>query len=84
MVKVFTKQEKKKSNIQVNGKKAYDMDLEKWYSNQKEFMKDISKKDINVVGEKWFILQEIIMKENGLMRKKMVMELNIGLILIKK
>ena len=60
------------------------MDLEKWYSNQKEFMKDISKKDINVVGEKWFILQEIIMKENGLMRKKMVMELNIGLILIKK
>ena len=60
------------------------MDLEKWYSNQKEFMKVISKKDINVVGEKWFILQEIIMKENGLMRKKMVMELNIGLILIKK
>jgi len=60
------------------------MDLEKWYSNQKEFMKDISKRDINVVGGKWFILQEIIMKENGLMRKKMVMELNIGLILIKK
>ena len=60
------------------------MDLEKWYSNQKEFMKDISKKDISVVGGKWFILQEIIMKENGLMRKKMVMELNIGLILIKK
>jgi len=60
------------------------MDLEKWYSNQKEFMRDISKRDINVVGEKWFILQEIIMKENGLMRKKMVMELNIGLILIKK
>ena len=28
------------------------MDLEKWYSNQKESMRDISKKDINVVGEK--------------------------------